>query len=213
MSNPKRIDDVGGYIDAFGFVYGICHHGELDVGQYDKMIDVFRYGITALIVRKKIFQYVGGFDSRFFMWYEDNDLCWRIHLAGFRIVSVPKSIIYHNVSGTVGKVSGALSQYYNERNRIATLTKNYSISSLFKFTFLIAFLEGIQVPMFVSLGKPDYAVSSIKAYGWVIINFTNIWKRHIAVQAIRKVSDREIMRKFVKLSVLTKFSSIVQKRT
>lgn len=207
MNDRKRIDDVGGYLDAFGFVYPRCHHPEIDSGQYDKITGVFRYGITALIIRKEIFNYIGGFDSKYFMWYEDNDLCWRVHLVGYKIVSVPTARIYHAVSGTVRKVRKTLSHYYNERNRIITLIKNYSLISLLKILYAVAILEMIQIFLFTILNKPRYAISTIKACTWVITNFNDVWRRHETVQRIRKISDRKIMTKFVKLRILSKFST------
>lgn len=212
MDDRARVDDVGGYLDAFGFVYPVCPHHEFDHGQYDKINEVFRYGETALIIRRDLFNRIGGFDSKYFMWHEDNDLCWRVYLAGSRIVSVPTARIYHRVSGAVKKTPKALSQFYNERNRIVTLIKDYSFLSFLKVSFSLAILECAQVFIFVIQNKRDYAVSTLKACRWVIVNFKDVWKRHQATQQIRKTSDREIMRRFVKSRIVTKFNSF-QKRS
>jgi GT2 family glycosyltransferase len=40
---------------------------------------------ACLMVRKGLFEHMGGFDSRFFMYFEDVDLCRRIHQRGYRV--------------------------------------------------------------------------------------------------------------------------------
>ena len=74
MNDHQIIDVVGAEIDYYGFLYP---RGRLEInkGQYDESIkEVFTYGSTALIVRKCVFNKVGEFDSKYFGWYEDNDL-------------------------------------------------------------------------------------------------------------------------------------------
>ena len=48
-----------------------------------------------LMIRKSIIEKLGGFDTRFFMYCEETDLCHRIRKLGYKIVSVPKSKIVH----------------------------------------------------------------------------------------------------------------------
>jgi len=46
-------------------------------------------------IRRDLLNSVGGWDSDFFMYYEDADLCYRIRQAGYRTLYVPQSVIYH----------------------------------------------------------------------------------------------------------------------
>lgn len=49
-----------------------------------------------LMVRREVWQRVGGLDERFFpVWFEDVDFCWRILSAGFRIRYVPRAWAEH----------------------------------------------------------------------------------------------------------------------
>lgn len=50
---------------------------------------------TALLVRKSLFQKVGGFDEKFFMYFEDQDLCLRIKKLGYDVCFFPKSDVLH----------------------------------------------------------------------------------------------------------------------
>lgn len=48
-----------------------------------------------LFIRKQVFDNLGGFDSTFFMYVEDGELCYRIKKNNFKIVSVPDAKIIH----------------------------------------------------------------------------------------------------------------------
>jgi N-acetylglucosaminyl-diphospho-decaprenol L-rhamnosyltransferase len=50
---------------------------------------------ACLAVRRELFEQLGGFDERFFMYYEDADLCRRVHEAGFDVRYEPSVEVVH----------------------------------------------------------------------------------------------------------------------
>ena len=48
-----------------------------------------------LLVRKRVFEQIGIFDERFFLYFEDVDLCRRAKQAGWRVVYYPKAVATH----------------------------------------------------------------------------------------------------------------------
>lgn len=56
---------------------------------------------AALLIRKVAFEQVGGFDERFFLYYEDDDLCLRVRRAGFDLILDPKVAVTHLSRGSV----------------------------------------------------------------------------------------------------------------
>ncbi|MEM0031688.1 glycosyltransferase family 2 protein [Thermofilum sp.] len=212
FDDRERIDDVGGYLDHYGFVYPRCYRLEKNLEQYG-IEEVFRYGTTALIVRKIVFESIGGFDSTYFMWYEDNDLCWRIRLAGYKIYSIPYAKVYHRVSATVKRVPKANTIYFNERNRIVTLIKNYSMDSLVKILPFLMSIEMIHMILHFIQRNVYNAVSIIKACIWVLSNFGDVWKRRLQVQRyVRKIPDKEITKYFVKRNFMEKVRCITSEK-
>jgi GT2 family glycosyltransferase len=59
---------------------------------------------AALLIRKAVIDRIGGMDERFFMYYEEVDLCYRIQQAGWRIVFVPEALITHLGSRSSGQI-------------------------------------------------------------------------------------------------------------
>jgi len=62
---------------------------------YDHQMDVDQVMGAALMTRRSLLDSVGLMDERFFMYYEEVDLCYRVKEAGWRIVYVPESTITH----------------------------------------------------------------------------------------------------------------------
>ncbi len=48
-----------------------------------------------MMIRKEVYEKVGGFDEQFFMYGEDLDLCYRIQKAGFNVYYVHNTQIIH----------------------------------------------------------------------------------------------------------------------
>ena len=53
-----------------------------------------------MVFRTALFRFVGGFDERYFLYYEDVDLCWRLSRAGFRVLLMPSERVVHAAQRT-----------------------------------------------------------------------------------------------------------------
>lgn len=117
---------AGGYLDSFGFPFcrgRIMKMVEKDWGQYDTPEDVFWATGACLMVRRSLFESLGGLDGRFFAHMEEIDLCWRIQLAGYRVRIVPESAVYHIGGGTLPQTS-PWKLKLNYRNNLLLLENN-----------------------------------------------------------------------------------------
>lgn len=117
---------AGGWIDKFGYpfsrgrVFDFC---EEDKQQYDSISDVFWASGAAFFVRSSVFHELGGFDEDFFAHQEEIDLCWRMQRAGYKILAVPSSVVYHVGGGTL-PMGNSKKVYLNFRNNLLMLSKN-----------------------------------------------------------------------------------------
>ena len=85
---------------------------------------------SALFFKKNIFEEVGGFDERFFMFYEDVDLGWRLNLLGYKVIYEPKSIAFHKHHASIDKFGKYHENFLLERNALMSVYKNYEAASL-----------------------------------------------------------------------------------
>jgi GT2 family glycosyltransferase len=116
---------AGGWIDKLGYpfsrgrIFDIC---EMDDQQYDTIQPIFWASGAAMFVRAAVFHELDGFDASFFAHQEEIDLCWRMQLAGYRIMACPLSVVYHVGAGTLPR--GGRKVYLNFRNNLFMLCKN-----------------------------------------------------------------------------------------
>ncbi|WP_210435461.1 glycosyltransferase [Saccharopolyspora sp. ASAGF58] len=127
----RHIDFVDGGLTWFGMGYK-RHAGEVDDGSHDAARDVLFGTGSALFVRAELFAALDGFDERFFMFYEDVDLGWRLNLRGWRVHYEPRSLTFHRHHASMADVSSAREHYLLERNALAALYKNVSDETLAK---------------------------------------------------------------------------------
>jgi GT2 family glycosyltransferase len=103
---------------------------QYDVGQYEQSMPVFGACGGAAAYRRDLLEQIGFLDEDFFFSCEDIDLAWRIHLAGWQVIYEPRAVIYHKLKASDG--SGETSSYYDGRNTLYVIWKNYPSSLLRK---------------------------------------------------------------------------------
>jgi GT2 family glycosyltransferase len=99
----------------------------VDLGQHDEPEEVFAFCGGAVCLRTQALREVGYFDDRFFMYYEDTDLSWRLRAAGWSILYAPSSVTRHIHSASSVEWS-PLFTFHVDRNRLLMLTKNATTS-------------------------------------------------------------------------------------
>lgn len=119
--------------------------GEPDTGAYDQPSDVLFPTGSAMVMPTELFRRMGGFDERYFMFFEDVDLGWRLWLHGYRVRYVPASLTYHRHHVTMEQLGSYFESYLLARNAIYTVYKNYDEQNLGRIlpaTLLLALRRG-----------------------------------------------------------------------
>ncbi len=99
-----------------------------DCGQYDQEEVVFSACGGAAAYRRQMLDEIGFLDDDYFFSCEDVDLAWRANLAGWQVLYLPTAIVYHKLKASGS--SGATSSYYDGRNFLYLIWKNYPSSLL-----------------------------------------------------------------------------------
>lgn len=130
FSNKKTIWFAGGVFDIANVLGGHRGVDEEDCGQYNIEEKTDYITGAALFIKKEVFEKIGLFDEKYFLYYEDSDFCFRAKQAGFKIMYIPSAVIYHNNAQSTGLGSG-LQDYYITRNRMLFASKFLSIRARF----------------------------------------------------------------------------------
>ncbi|MEM0010910.1 MAG: glycosyltransferase family 2 protein [Nitrososphaeria archaeon] len=209
MNDPKRFDTCGHMLTQHGFTIE-RGAGEKDLGQYDYVADILGAKGAAIMIRRSTLDRTGLFDPDYFVLREETDLCWRIWLSGYRVVFVPKSIVYHAGGGTLrdeAKKSVAwrrMQLFYWYRNQLMNLVKNLEFRNMVKvipFHLLLAF--GDSIIRSLRNKNTQQLLCLVKAIAWILVNFKEVWCKHLKVNyLIRKIRDKDILPKIIMKSTI-----------
>lgn len=192
--NHKKIDDVGEAMDLYGNPVTLGA-GEEDKGQYNQEREILSVTGAASLFRAELIKKVGILDPDYGIGYEDLDLALRLRLAGYKIVYLPKVLTFHKRGSSVSHVSEEVRlriKYGFNKNRLATLIKNYQFSTLLKSLPLVIIIylgTGLFEIFYKKLWK--FGLCRFKAIGWMVINLPNLLEKRKKVQQIRVISDQE----------------------
>lgn len=121
---------AGGTID-WNNIYG-SNRGvdEVDVGQYDDVVETDFATGACMMIRVEVIKQVGMFDEKYFMYFEDADLSMRAKRKDWRVLYDPKAILWHKVSQSSG-IGSALNDYFITRNRLLFGARYASVRTRF----------------------------------------------------------------------------------
>ena len=203
MDEPGKLDVLGSYLTSTGFLKHIGLN-EVDKGQYDQERELFSPRGACTVIRGNLFEKLRGFDKDFFAYFEESDLAWRVWLAGYRVIFIPQSIVYHKVGATTRNLSFSFIQYHSYKNRICSFIKNSELKNLFLLLPFHLFLCFALILVSLCCLKIKRAGAILRAIGWNIRHLgTTLQKRRFVQFQIRKVRDREI---FFRVGVRTPFA-------
>lgn len=154
-------DDTFQDIGFFGFdVFGLPS-GSTPVAESR---EIFIAGGCALLIRREVFEEVGGFDPEYFMYSDDVDLCWRAQVAGATIMAAISSRIHHRGAVAVNPAGGAATtefrtadtkRFFSNRNTLLTLLKGcqHVLLVLVPIQIAFLFLESLVVCVLLKRGS------------------------------------------------------------
>ena len=114
---------------------------EKDEGQFEKELEIFGPSAGAALYKREVLEKTDlgedeYFDSDYFAYYEDVDLCWRLRLAGYTSYYSPKAVVYHVHSAT-GVSHSPFKAYHIQRNRLFNIVKDFPAgTALISFFFV-----------------------------------------------------------------------------
>ena len=189
MLDPERklINSVGNATHFLGFGYCLRYREK-----YDEIlagpVDIAYPSGACVLLRSSALKTIGLFDEEFWMYNEDQDLGWRLWLAGYSCIMAPLAVAFHQY-----EFSRSQSKYYwMERNRLIAAWKNYSGLSLFVF---FPALLAMEIGMSFFSIRSGWFKEKVKAWSYLLnpLNWAYLLQARFDTQALRKVPDYEIL--------------------
>jgi GT2 family glycosyltransferase len=144
---------------------------------------------AAMVLRRSLWEELGGFEPRYFAYHEDVELCRRCWHRGLELVNVPSAVAVHRYE--FGREPSK--PYLSERNRLV-----FVLTAFEARTLLLLALPLLAVEFAAVLGAAATGTIAKKLAGWVWLLRNRRWiaRRRRQLQAERTVSDADLAHQF-----------------
>lgn len=211
--NRQNIDSAGETMDIYGNPVTLGM-GEKDTGQFDKVEDILSASGSACMIKKDIFNKIGGYDPQYGIGYEDMDLALRARRLGYVIKRFPKAVVYHKRAATdLAPFVRIKVKWHFNKNRIATMIKNYPAFVLLK-TLPVTLLIYILIIGYEWIIRRKWRVGWVRLTSvvWVFFNLPSIIKARFEINSKNakslSINDFELFSSKSLFSIFNHFASL-----
>ena len=197
-----EMDSSGDFIDKIGVVYN-------SKKPINSIRDISSARGASMIIRKKIFEELHGFDEKFYVSFEDVDLGWRTWISGYKVVINPKSVVYHYGGSTQNSMKDQIA-FHGLKNQLSMKITNFEAKYVIKNTLKFLIIYGIRelkilldykIKGATSMTSTKYEdgiapkpniLTIIKALTWIICNQKYLFNKHKRISSVRKISTKQL---------------------
>ncbi|MFO0929721.1 MAG: glycosyltransferase family 2 protein [Gemmataceae bacterium] len=166
VHQPERIDSAGDGYSVGGVAYKRGHRQPL-AADYLEPRPVFGASGSGSFFRRAAYLAAGGMPEEFGAYFDDVDLSFRLHHAGYTVRFEPASRIYHRVSSSYGRPSARLLRLQS-RNEELVFWRNLPAGDLVRaLPFHLAVLLGKAVRRMREGGLLPWLAGRLEVLGWV----------------------------------------------
>lgn len=144
---------------------------------------------AAFVIRRDVFESVGGIDSSGFLYHEDVNLSWMLRLAGYDLYCIPSATVIHDYFLTMDSTKFHLL----ERNRVAMLGTYLRPQTLVCISPALAVTESM-VWAYAALRGFGFLAAKWRSYVWAWHHRREIACRRRVVATLRRRSDWRVLR-------------------
>jgi hypothetical protein len=138
---------------------------------------------AALVVRRDLWNRLGGFDEAFFMYAEDVDVSLRVRLAGYRVGVAPAARVVHDYDFD----KGDRKWFLLERNRWWTVVATYPPAVL---AAVLPAMLLVELPILAAAALGGWLPSKLRAQRAVVGSLPAMLRRRRRVQGDRRIGAR-----------------------
>jgi GT2 family glycosyltransferase len=164
-------ESLGNVLGSRGFGAG-RFAGLIDVGQFEHSEELFGAPFTAALLRRSIWDEIGPMDERFDFYYEDVEWCTRARLVGYRVMSAPQAIVYHEGSASLGSDLSPRKLEMVTRNRLLWAMSSLRAKTVVRYGGSYVREDTIRLLRSVQTHDLAEATAVLRAWGGVT---TSLW--------------------------------------
>jgi len=191
----NTFQSAGATVNLWTGTTALIGFNEIDNGQFDDKREVDWVMGCCLLIRRAVIETIGLLNPEYFALYEETEWCLRCKKAGYQVVYVPDSVLWHKGGQATAKISG-FRAYYMGRNQFIFMKRNCSLLQFISFLVIFPLLHLLKNAVWFLLWQRALGTfvsyvqgiingislvfckkgSDAKCYGPVIVPRRNSWK-------------------------------------
>lgn len=190
LPDRQTISSLGNVTHFLGF--GYCRGYNENIKNWQSKIkevkDIFYPSGSSMLFKSEVLKIIGLFDEEYWMYNEDQEIGWRIWLAGYKCVLAPRAVIYNKY-----EFARSIKKYYwMDRNRILAILMCYHFLTLLLILPAFVIMELGLILFSVKSGwwreKKRVWLYFLKPKTWLYI-----FRARAQNQRLRKIKDSDIV--------------------
>ncbi len=174
---------------------------EYDQGQHDGIREVLSVSTAGMLIRRDVFEELGGFDPNLTLFRDDVDLGWRVHVAGYSVIAVTDAVAFHAEAAASERrkldvKSGAFRRplILDRRNAAYVLLTNSSWWLLPWLSIQMLFSAMVRAGGYLLAKLPGYASDEVLAVALLLVRPGLILEARKIRKKKRMISARVVSR-------------------
>jgi GT2 family glycosyltransferase len=188
LDEPSRIDTCANAVHLSGLT--VCRGHGRSAGSFCGLEQVLAVSGAAFAIDRELFDRLGGFDERFFMYLEDTDLSLRAALLGAPVWYVGESRVHHRHVPAFGPRK----LHWLERNRWLMLLKIWSGQTLLSLLPTLIVVEALTWSYALVRG-PAALRAKASSWAWLLARLPGILSARRVTQRGRVADDWFLLRR------------------
>jgi GT2 family glycosyltransferase len=190
LADRRVLRETGVTVDRAGRRLTGIEPGEIDQGQHDGNRPVLAVSSAGMLIRRDVWDQVGGFDLNLPLMRDDIDFCWRVRAAGYDIRVITDAMVYHrDLSARQIRKAPAADGHPRMADRRGAL---YVFAANVPFTPMLAIVGGcvagslLRAAYFLLTKQQRKAWDHLGAVAWLLRHPVLLWRARRRRAAGRK---------------------------
>jgi GT2 family glycosyltransferase len=190
FSDRRVLREAGVTTDRAGRRFTGVEPGEIDQGQHDGSRAVLAVSSAGMLIRRDVWDQVGGFDANLPLFRDDIDFCWRVHAAGYEVRVITDAVMYHRELSArqIRKMpaTGGHPRMLDRRSALYVFAVNLPLWPM--LTVLGGCIAGsvARAAYFLATKQQRKAAAHVGAVAWLLRHPVLLWRARARRAAHRK---------------------------
>ena len=163
---PNVLQTVGKHLDPIRWSGGSIGWQETDTGQYDEVAERAFMDDVYMLVRREMYEGVGGYDPQFFLMAPQFDWQVRAKKKGWRLYYTPHAKIWHRVSMSTGGAGSPTNEYFYSRSTLIVMARHAGFKRYIRYWVWLGYHRSRSLA-FGLRGVPNFNSRLAGWLGWI----------------------------------------------